>query len=69
MKEKKQYPYAEIRNFIGNMRTRSCQKENDNNETSSSSSNDETTPKYKKSFQRKKMPSSMNLWSGNVVIF
>ena len=26
----KKYPYAEIRNFIGNKRTRSCQKENDN---------------------------------------
>ena len=50
MQGKKQYPYAEIRNFIGNKRTRSCQKENDNNETFSSSSNDETTPKYKKRF-------------------
>ena len=33
-KKEKQYPYAEIRNFIGNKRTRSFQKENDNNETS-----------------------------------
>ena len=51
---KNQYPYAEIRNFIGNKKTRSFQKENDNNETSSSSSNDETTPKYEKSFRRNK---------------
>ena len=53
-RRKNQYPYADIRNFIGNKRTRSFQKENDNNETSSSSSNDETTPKYKKSFGRNK---------------
>ena len=54
MQEKNQYPYAEIRNVIGNKRTRSFQKENDNNETSSSSSNDETTTKYKKRFGRNK---------------
>ena len=29
-REIKQYPYAEIRNFIGNKRTRSFQKENYN---------------------------------------
>ena len=68
-REKNQYPYADIRNFIGNKRTRSFQKESDNNGTSLSSSDDEFTPKYKKSFRRNKMPSSMNLWSGNVVIF
>ena len=54
MQEKKQYPYAEIRNFIGNKRTRSFQKESDNNGTSLSSSDDEFTPKYKKSFRRNK---------------
>ena len=54
MQGKQKYPYAEIRNFIGNIRTRSFQKENDNNETFSSSSNDETTPKYKKSFGQNK---------------
>ena len=48
------YPYTENRNFIGNKRKRSFQKENDNNGTFSSSSNDETTPKYKKSFRRNK---------------
>ena len=54
MQEKNQYSYAEIRNFIGNRRTRSFQKENDNNETLLLSSNDEMTPKYKKSFGRNK---------------
>ena len=53
-RKKIQYPYAEFRNFIGNKRTISCQKENDNNEAFSSSSNDETTPKYKKGFGRNK---------------
>ena len=52
--KKNQYPYAEFRNLIGNKRTRSFQKENDNNETSSSSYNDETTPKYKKRFWQNK---------------
>ena len=46
--------YADIRNFIGNKRTRSFQIENDNNGTSSLSSDDETTPKYKKSFGQNK---------------
>ena len=46
----KKNPYAEIRNFTGNRRTRSFQKESDNNGTSSSSSDDEFTPKYKKSY-------------------
>ena len=50
MREKKQYPYAEIRNFTAGRRTRSFQKENDKNGTSSSSSDDEFTPKYKKSY-------------------
>ena len=50
MQKKKQYPYAEIRNFTGNRRTRSFQKEGDNNGTSSLSSDDELTPKYKKLF-------------------
>ena len=54
MQLKKQYPYAEIRNFIGNKRTRSFQKESDNNGTSLSSSDDEFTPKYKKSFGQNK---------------
>ena len=54
MQEKNQYPYAEIRNFIGNKRTRLFQKENDKNETSLSSSKDEMTPKYKKSFGQNK---------------
>ena len=52
--EKNQYPYAEFRILIGNKRTRSFQKDNDNNENSSSYSNDETTPKYKKRFGRNK---------------
>ena len=47
-------PYAEIRNFIGNKRTRSFQKESDNNGTSLSSSDDEFTPKYKKRFRQNK---------------
>ena len=68
-RKKIQYPYAEFQNFIGNKRTRSFQKENYNNESSLSSSNDKTTPKYKKVLDEIKMPSSMNLWSGNVVIF
>ena len=50
MQGKKQYPYAEIRNFTAGRRTRSFQKENDNNGTSSSSSDDEFTPKYNKSY-------------------
>ena len=50
MREKKQYPYAEIRNFTAGRRTISFQKENDNNGTSSSSSDDEFTLKYKKSY-------------------
>ena len=50
MQGKKQYPYTEIRNFTGNRRTRSFQKESDNNGTSQSSSDDEFTPKYKKSY-------------------
>ena len=49
MQGKNPYPYAEIQNFIGNKRTRSFQKENDNDGTSSSSSDDEFTPKYNKS--------------------
>ena len=69
MQEKNQYPYAEIRNFNENKRTRSFQKENDDNGNSLSSSDDEFTPKYKKRFRPNKIPSSMNLWSGNVVIF
>ena len=48
--KKKQYPYAEIRNFTAGRRTISFQKESDNNGTSSSSSDDEFTPKYKKSY-------------------
>ena len=51
---KQKNPYAEHRNFTGNRRTRSFQKENDKNETSSSSYDDETTPKYKKNFGRNK---------------
>ena len=47
---KKQYPYADIRNFTTGRRTKSFQKENDNNGTSSSSYDDEFTPKYKKSY-------------------
>ena len=50
MREKKQYSFAEIRNFTAGRRTRSSQKESDNNGTSSSSSDDETTPRYKKSY-------------------
>ena len=50
MRGKKQYPFAEIRNFTAGRRTRSYQKESDNNGTSSLSSDDETTPKYKKSY-------------------
>ena len=65
----KQNLYTEHRNFTGNRRTRSFQKESDNNGTSLSSSDDETTPKYKKSFGKNKRPRSMNLWSGNVMIF
>ena len=49
MQEKKQYPYAEIRNCSAGIRTRSFQKKNDNDETYLSSSDDEFTPKYKKS--------------------
>ena len=71
MQKKKQYPYAEIRNFIGNKRTRSFQKESDNNGTSLSSSDDEMNshPNIRNKFDEIKIPSSMNLWSGNVVIF
>ena len=54
MQEKKQYRFAEIRNFIGNKRTRLFQKESDNNGTSLLSSDDEFTPKYKKSFRHNK---------------
>ena len=50
MRGKKEYQFAEIRNFTAGRRTRSSQKESDNNGTSSSSSDDETTPKYNKSF-------------------
>ena len=50
MREKKQYPYSEIRNFTAGRRTKSFQKENNNNGTSSSSSDDEFKPKYKKSY-------------------
>ena len=49
---KKQYPYAEIRNFTAGRRTRSFQKENDKNGTSLSSSDNEFTPKYKKSYEK-----------------
>ena len=51
MRGKKQYTYADIRNFTAGRRTRSFKKENDNNGTSSSSSDDEFTPKYKKSYE------------------
>ena len=55
-------PYAEIRNFTGNIRTRSFKKESDNNGiSSSSSSDDEFTPKYKKSYGKISRPSSMHL--------
>ena len=50
MRGRKQYPYADIRNFTAGRRTRSLQKESDNNGTSLSSYDDETTPKYRKSF-------------------
>ena len=50
MRGKKQYPFAEIRNFTAGRSIRSSQKESDNNGTSSSSSDDETTLKYKKFF-------------------
>ena len=63
---KKQYPYAEIRNFTAGRRTRSFQKENDSSGTSSSSSDDEFTPKYKKSYGKISMPTSMHLWTGDV---
>ena len=46
----KNYQYAEHRNFTGNRKTISFQKESDNNGTSSSSSDDEFTTKYKKSY-------------------
>ena len=50
MRGKKEYPFAEIRNFTAGRRKISSQKESDNNGTSLSSSDDETTPKYKKSY-------------------
>ena len=68
MQVKKQYPFAEIRNFTAGRRTRSSQKESDNNGTSSSSSDDETTPKYKKSFGANRNATSMHLWTRDVKI-
>ena len=65
---KKQYPYAEIRNFSAGIRTRSFQKENDNDDTSLSSSDDEFTPKYKKSYGKISMPTSIHLWKMDVKI-
>ena len=68
-REKIQYPYAEFRNFIGNKRTRSFQKEMITMKLLRLLLMMKRHPNIRKVLDEIKMPSSMNLWSGNVVIF